>query len=68
MSVVQADIIETDLDGDYSTVPGIEATCDRCRHTEEAYGTHDASILRALSQLRANCPLRQVNYYKARLL
>jgi len=53
-----------DLDGDYGTVEGVEVTCDRCGHSEEAYGTSESSILSCVARLRENCPNGEKNFYE----
>lgn len=43
---------------------GIEATCARCEHTVEVFGTEDASIKRACATLREECPFKEHNFYQ----
>lgn len=44
-------------------VPGTVATCSRCGHETESYGTSDASIKRCLALMREECPNQESNYY-----
>jgi hypothetical protein len=34
---------ETDLEGDYCSVPGLIVTCNRCGHSVEVFGQSEAS-------------------------
>jgi len=54
---------DTYVDGDYGTLPGTCATCLRCGHYTESYGTEEGSILRCLALLREECPKRESNFY-----
>lgn len=64
MSAVSAAIEETDLENeDGRTVPGVQATCSKCGHTTESFGTGEASIRRCLVLLREECPGEERNYY-----
>jgi hypothetical protein len=60
---VPATIEEVQLEGDYGMVDGVEATCTRCGHTTESFGTSDASIRRCLVLLREECPKEERNFY-----
>jgi hypothetical protein len=62
---VLCEVEETELDGDYSTVEGVCATCSRCGHETESYGTTDASVKRCLAMLRDECPNGERNFYIA---
>lgn len=55
---------ETDIEGDYGMVPGIEVECHRCGHTVEVFGTEAASIRRAAATLRHECPRGENNFYE----
>lgn len=44
-------------------VEAICATCLRCDHETEAFGTSDASIRRALAKMRDECPKGERNWY-----
>jgi hypothetical protein len=60
---VECEIDETFLDGDYTEVEGVVATCSRCGHETESYGTSEASIKRCLVLLREECPNNEQNFY-----
>jgi hypothetical protein len=60
---VACDISTNELQGDYGWVGGVCATCSRCGHETENYGTSDASIRRCLALLREECPNDEHNYY-----
>lgn len=64
MDRVIATISRIDLDGDYGTVEGVEATCERCGHTEESFGTSEASMKRCALLMRENCPRGEKNFYE----
>jgi hypothetical protein len=61
---VTTTIAYVDLDGDHGSVEGVEVTCDRCGHSEESFGTGDASLKRCALLLRENCPRNEKNYYE----
>ncbi len=46
-------------------VDGVLVTCSRCAHSEESYGTSEASVRRCLVLLRENCPRGERNFYVA---
>lgn len=46
-------------------VEGVTATCSRCGHATESYGTSDASVRRCLVLLREECPRGESHYYEA---
>ena len=50
---VSCSVDEVFLEGDYGEVEGVEATCSRCQHSTESFGTGDASIRRCLVMLNA---------------
>lgn len=52
-----------DLEGDYGDVPGVEVTCDRCKHSEQSFGTDEPSLNRCAYLLRENCPNGENNFY-----
>jgi hypothetical protein len=55
---------EEDLDGDYATIPGVCATCTRCGHETESFGTSERSVNRCLVLMREECPNQEKNFYK----
>jgi hypothetical protein len=60
---VECEVQETPMDGDYGEVEGVTATCSRCGHETESYGTSDLSIKRCLVLLREECPNGEQNFY-----
>jgi hypothetical protein len=48
---------------DSEEVDIVTATCSRCGHETESYGTSDASRKRCLALLRAECPEGANNFY-----
>jgi hypothetical protein len=62
---VRCEIEEVELDGDYSMVDGVCATCSRCGHETESFGTSAASVRRCLVLMREECPEGESNYYVA---
>lgn len=48
---------------DGRTQPGVRATCSRCDHATESFGTSDRSRRRCLALLRDECPNNEENYY-----
>jgi hypothetical protein len=61
---VRVDFLPTTLEGDYCEVPGLVATCSRCGHSVEVYGTSDASERAACVMLREECPRCEKNFYQ----
>lgn len=43
---------------------GVTATCSKCGHCTESFGTDEPSIKRCLVLLRNECPLGESNFYK----
>jgi hypothetical protein len=60
--VARVDEIELDNEDGYP-VDSVAATCSRCDHQTESYGTGDASRRRCLLMLRQTCPRRECNFY-----
>lgn len=61
---VPCQIDETELEAeDGRLVHGVIATCSRCSHSTESYGTSDRSIKRCLALLREECPNDESNFY-----
>jgi hypothetical protein len=61
---VEATIEEVDLENeDGNTQEGVCATCSRCDHTTESFGTSEASVKRCLLLLREECPNGERNFY-----
>jgi hypothetical protein len=63
MARVTTSYTHVDLDGDYGDVEGVAVTCDRCGHTEEAFGTSESSLRSCAVRLKENCPRGENNYY-----
>lgn len=60
---VYAEIAHVTIEGDRGLVPSVCATCSRCEHQAESFGTSDRSVARCMILLRENCPLDQGNFY-----
>lgn len=60
---VTCTIDEIELEGDYGEIPSVKATCSRCQHETESYGTSDSSIKRCLVLMREECPNKEFNFY-----
>ena len=70
MARVSCQIEEIELEGDYETsdggyvsVPSVCATCSKCGHTVESYGTEEASVKRCLALMNEECPEGENNFY-----
>ena len=65
---VQCEVESTTLVGDYSDdIDGVMATCPRCGHETEAYGTDENSVKRCLMAFREECPNGERNFYVGEL-
>lgn len=62
---VKCDVEEIDMDGDYATVEGVQATCSRCGHQTQAFGTSGRSVRSCLVRMREECPKGESNFYQA---
>ena len=61
---IHCSIDETTLTNDNGfDVEGVTATCSRCDHSTESFGTGYASIRRCLVLLREECPEGEINFY-----
>lgn len=61
---VPCEILFVDLENDEGRdVPGVMATCSRCQHQTESFGTSDASIRRCLVLMREECEYGEKNFY-----
>ena len=58
----EIDEIDVTKEGGF-TVKSVMATCSRCNHTTESYGTSEKSIKRCLVMMREECPEGEENYY-----
>jgi hypothetical protein len=64
MARVRCEIEETELENEEGReIPGVTATCSRCGHETESFGTGPANILRCLAIMREECPEGQRNFY-----
>lgn len=62
---VECTIEQVELEGDRGIVSGVRATCSRCDHETEAFGTGAASVRRCMATMREECPLHEENFYYA---
>ena len=51
------------LAGEHGDIESVRATCSRCGHVTESYGTSERSIGRCLRLMRKECPEDENNYY-----
>lgn len=64
MARVEASIEEVEIENeDGRTQDGVCATCSRCDHETEAFGTGPKSRRRCLVMLREECPRGEENFY-----
>jgi hypothetical protein len=63
---VVCEIDETELENDEGyPVDGVVATCTKCGHETESFGTEAGSVRRCLALMREECPRGECNYYVA---
>lgn len=63
---VSCDIEQVELENDDGRpVDGVQATCIRCEHQTESYGTSSNSVRRCLVMMREECPQDESNFYFA---
>lgn len=61
---IKAEIDETELDNERGrSVAGVTATCSRCGHVTQSFGTEEPSVKRCLAILNAECPNGENNFY-----
>jgi hypothetical protein len=61
---VKCKIEEIEMETDRGAViPGVRATCTKCDHTTESFGTSEASIKRCLVLMREECEEGEENFY-----
>ena len=58
------DEIELESDGGHP-MDSVSATCGKCNHSTESFGTTDKSVRRCLLMPRHECPRRNANFYVA---
>lgn len=64
MSRVECEIFDVVLENDDGIqIDGVCATCTRCDHETESFGTSEASVKRCLALMRDECPMGQDNFY-----
>jgi hypothetical protein len=65
MAKITCTIDETILEnGNGQEIPSIVATCSRCGHTTESYGTSERSVNRCLVLMNEECPNGENNFYE----
>lgn len=65
MAKIKCSIEETCLENENGyEVEGVVATCSKCGHSTESFGTSDASINRCLALLNEECPNGENNFYE----
>jgi hypothetical protein len=63
---IRCSIEETTLENDNGRdIAGVTATCSRCGHSTESFGTDEPSVLRCLALLNDECPEGEDNFYIA---
>jgi hypothetical protein len=62
---VTCSIEETEMEGDYGTLPGVVALCLRCGNETHSFGQTGRSVRRCLVLMREACPNHENNYYVA---
>lgn len=66
MARIECEIEQVPLENeDGRDVEGTMATCSRCGHTTESFGTGSSSVRRCLVMMNEECPLGQSNFYVA---
>lgn len=61
---VKCEIAEITLENDDGIeVDSVCATCSKCDHVEESFGTSEKSVKRCLVLMRENCELEEDNFY-----
>ena len=61
---VECDVEQVELENEKGDpVDGVVATCGRCGHTTESFGTGIRSVRRCLLLMREECPNAEDNFY-----
>lgn len=61
---VECEIFDTVLENDDGVqIDSVCATCTRCDHETESFGTSEASVKRCLVLMREECPNSEENFY-----
>jgi hypothetical protein len=64
MAKIKCSIEEDMSENDYGTdSPCIIATCSKCDHVTESFGTGEPSIKRCLALMNEECPYNESNLY-----
>lgn len=65
MPRVECEIVEASVQDEVTkdSRPGVIATCSRCEHTTESFGTGENSRKRCLVLMREECPEDEENFY-----
>lgn len=64
MKTVACTVEEVEIENDEGwLVPAVRATCSRCGHQTESFGTSLASVTRCLVRMRRGCPDGEHNFY-----
>lgn len=65
MATVKCSIEQSTMENDEGNeVDSTRATCSKCGHVTESFGTSDPSIDRCLATMRDECPLNEKNFYE----
>ncbi len=61
---IHCDVEEAEVENEKGRmVDGVIATCEKCDHTVESFGTAQSSINRCLALMNEECPEGENNYY-----
>lgn len=64
MAKISCSIEETYLENENGyEVEGVIATCSKCGHTTESFGTSESSIRRCFAIMNEECPEGENNFY-----
>lgn len=64
MAKIKCDIEETYIENENGyDVLSVIATCSKCGHTTESFGTSESSINRCLALMNEECPECENNFY-----
>jgi hypothetical protein len=61
VNIEEADDIEDEEDGHIGS--GVRATCSRCGHKTESFGTGPKSRMRCIMLMKEECPEEERNFY-----
>ena len=60
---VECEIEQVELEAtNGAPVDSVRATCERCQHTTESFGTGEKSVKRCLVLMRQECPEGEENF------